>query len=60
MVLDSGYISSSPFMGLSLVHDYTAIGTTDGKVFIYLLLLIYSLIAYRLDSILYFQLDAVM
>ena len=39
MVLDSGYISSSPFMGLSLVHDYTAIGTTDGKVFIYLFII---------------------
>ena len=39
MVLDSGYISSSPFMGLSLVHDYTAIGATDGKVFIYLFII---------------------
>ncbi|XP_019849058.1 PREDICTED: WD repeat-containing protein 27-like [Amphimedon queenslandica] len=35
LVFDSGYISSSHFMGLSLLRDYFAIGTADGKVRVY-------------------------
>lgn len=32
VIIDSGYISSSPFIDMSLYKNYIALGTVDGKV----------------------------